>query len=348
MTHTSIKFLAASAIVLTTVGASSVLTSPEAFASSVTHTARDAKRGEFEITTNPFKDYNSAESFSKTTLKKLLEGTDYSSTVLPSEPTNPKSGYEIITNLYYNNDTFSKTAAQTLANNLVSAADSAIAGNQPAGDTTEKPDKKPAGDTTENSAGDKVEKPNENPTGDTTEKPDKKPAGDKVENPAGDTTVKPDEKPAGDKVEKPDEKSLDKVKAAAIAKLKEAGITGEIYFKQINAAKTVEGVNSLTDEILKAHKPAVKPDQKPDQKPTGDTTVKPDVKPTGDTTVKPDVKPTGDKVDKPTGAAQAQKLTNKETLPQTAATSGSIANTLAGVFAVVVAAFVGLKRKLFN
>lgn len=344
MTNSSIKFLAASAIVLTTVGASSVLTSPEAFASSVTHTAQDAKRGEFEITTNPFKDYNSAVSFSKTTLEKLLEGQAYRSTVLPSEPTNPKSGYEIITNLHYNTDTFSKAAAQALANNIVSAADAAIAGNQPAGDTTEKPDKKPAGDTTENPAGDKVEKPNENPTGDITEKPDKKPAGDKVENPAGDTTVKPDEKPAGDKVEKPDEKSLDKVKAAAIAKLKEAGITGEIYFKQINAAKTVEGVNSLTDEILKAHKPAVKPDQKPDQKPD----VKPDQKPTGDTTVKPDVKPTGDKVDKPTGAAQAQKLTNKETLPQTAATSGSIANTLAGVFAVVVAAFVGLKRKLFN
>ena len=165
MTNTSIKLLAASAIALTTVGASSVLTSPEAFASSVTHTAQDAKRGEFEITTNPFKDYDSAVSFSKTTLEKLLEGQAYRSTVLPSEPTNPKSGYEIITNLHYNTDTFSKAAAQTLANNIVSAADAAIAGNQPAGDTTEKPDKKPAGDTTENPAGDKVEKPDEKPAG---------------------------------------------------------------------------------------------------------------------------------------------------------------------------------------
>ncbi|WP_306807255.1 albumin-binding GA domain-containing protein, partial [Anaerococcus sp. HMSC075B03] len=36
--------------------------------------------------------------------------------------------------------------------------------------------------------------------------------------------------------------------------LKAAGITGQIYFDQINKAKTIEGVEALKNEILKAHK----------------------------------------------------------------------------------------------
>ena len=227
MTNKSIKFLAASAIALTSIGATTVLTSPEAFASSVTHTGQDAQRGEFEIVTNPFKTYDEAVSFSKTTLEKLLEGQSYRSSVLPSEPLNPKSGYEIITNLHYHTDTVSKADAETLANKLVSAADTAIAGTQPA---AEKPADKPA------------------------------------ETPAS-------EKPA----EKPADKKDD------------------------------------------ATKPA---DKKDDAKVTNTA--------------------------KKSDAAQAQKVAGKETLPKTAATSGSVANTLVGVVAVAAAAFFGLKRKIFN
>ena len=253
MTNKSIKFLAASAIALTSIGATTVLTSPEAFASSVTHTGQDAQRGEFEIVTNPFKTYDEAVSFSKTTLEKLLEGQSYRSSVLPSEPLNPKSGYEIITNLHYHTDTVSKADAETLANKLVSAADTAIAGTQPA---AEKPAETPA-----------AEKP--------VEKPVEKPADKPAETPAAE---KPAETPSA---EKPADKPADKKDDAT--------------------------------------KPA---DKKDDAKVTNTA--------------------------KKSDAAQAQKVAGKETLPKTAATSGSVANTLVGVVAVAAAAFFGLKRKIFN
>ena len=253
MTNKSIKFLAASAIALTSIGATTVLTSPEAFASSVTHTGQDAQRGEFEIVTNPFKTYDEAVSFSKTTLEKLLEGQSYRSSVLPSEPLNPKSGYEIITNLRYHTDTVSKADAETLANKLVSAADTAIAGTQPA-----------------------AEKPAETPA---VEKPADKPADKPAETPSAE---KPAEKPA---------------------------------------------------ETPSAEKPADKPADKKDD------ATKPADK-------KDDAKVTN--TAKKSDAAQAQKVAGKETLPKTAATSGSVANTLVGVVAVAAAAFFGLKRKIFN
>ena len=260
MTNKSIKFLAASAIALTSIGATTVLTSPEAFASSVTHTGRDAQRGEFEIVTNPFKTYDEAVSFSKTTLEKLLEGQSYRSSVLPSEPLNPKSGYEIITNLRYHTDTVSKADAETLANKLVSAADTAIAGTQPA-----------------------AEKPAETPEA---EKPAEKPADKPAETPSA-------EKPA----DKPADKKDDATKPAD---------------KKDDATK-------LADKKDDATKPA---DKKDDAKVTNAA--------------------------KKSDAAQAQKVSGKETLPKTAATSGSVANTLVGVVAVAAAAFFGLKRKIFN
>ena len=262
MTNKSIKFLAASAIALTSIGATTVLTSPEAFASSVTHTGQDAQRGEFEIVTNPFKTYDEAVSFSKTTLEKLLEGQSYRSSVLPSEPLNPKSGYEIITNLRYHTDTVSKADAETLANKLVSAADTAIAGTQPA---AEKPAETPVAEKP-------AEKPAETPSA---EKPAEKPADKPAETTAAE---KPAETPSA---EKPADKPADKKDDAT--------------------------------------KPA---DKKDDAKVTNTA--------------------------KKSDAAQAQKVAGKETLPKTAATSGSVANTLVGVVAVAAAAFFGLKRKIFN
>ena len=54
-------------------------------------------------------------------------------------------------------------------------------------------------------------------------------------------------------------KDLKDAKEKAIEELKAAGITGQIYFDQINKAKTIEGVESLKNEILKAH--AAKPEE---------------------------------------------------------------------------------------
>ena len=69
------------------------------------------------------------------------------------------------------------------------------------------------------------------------------------------TPDKPDDKPGEDK---PDdsakEKALKEAKEKAIEELKENGITSPVYIDQINKAKTVEGVNALKEEIIKAHK----------------------------------------------------------------------------------------------
>ena len=241
MTNKSIKFLAASAIALTSIGATSVLTSPEAFASSVTQKSGDENKGVITAVTNPFKTFEDAERVLENTLKPMLNGVaSYQGEILPVDPTNPNKGHDITINISYGGDQ-KKADAEALANKVVSAADTAIAGAQPAAE-------KPAA-----------------------EKPADKPA----EAPAA-------EKPA----DKPADKKDDATKSA--------------------------------DKKDDATKPA---DKKDDAK-VADTK----------------------KVD----AAQAQKVAGKETLPKTAATSGSVANTLVGVVAVAAAAFFGLKRKIFN
>ena len=64
-----------------------------------------------------------------------------------------------------------------------------------------------------------------------------------------------------------DEWLLKEAKKEAIEELKKAGITGQIYFDQINKAKTVEGVEALKSEILKAHKGSEEKPGKDDKKP---------------------------------------------------------------------------------
>ena len=61
---------------------------------------------------------------------------------------------------------------------------------------------------------------------------------------------KPEEKNPGITI---DEWLLKEAKKEAIEELKKAGITSDFYFNAINKAKTVEGVNALKNEILKAH-----------------------------------------------------------------------------------------------
>ena len=119
-----------------------------------------------------------------------------------------------------------------------------------------KPEDKPEEKPEENKPEEKPEeKPGENKPGD---KPEEKPGEEKPEDKPGD---KPGDKPE----EKPEdiakEKALKEAKEKAVEELKNNGITSEKYIDQINKAKTVEGVNALKDEIIKAHK---KSEEKPE------------------------------------------------------------------------------------
>ena len=121
-----------------------------------------------------------------------------------------------------------------------------------------KPEDKPEEKPEENKPEEKPEeKPGENKPGD---KPEEKPGEEKPEDKPGD---KPGDKPE----EKPEdiakEKALKEAKEKAVEELKNNGITSEKYIEQINKAKTVEGVNALKDEIIKAHK---KIEEKPEEK----------------------------------------------------------------------------------
>ena len=79
------------------------------------------------------------------------------------------------------------------------------------------------------------------------------------------------EKPEDDKKPKVtiDEWLLINAKKDAIEELKAAGITSDFYFNLINKAKTIEGVEALKNEILKAHagKPGEEDPEKPGETP---------------------------------------------------------------------------------
>ena len=292
MTNKSIKFLAASAIALTSIGATSVLTSPEAFASSVTQKSGDENKGKILAVTNPFKTFEAAESFLDNQLKPLLKDESYKSYVLPATT----DGYVVDTEIDYGELT-PKSKAEALANQVISAADTAIAGAQPAAD-------KPA------------EKPAETPAA---EKPAEKPADKPAEAPAAE---KPAEKPAETpSAEKPADKPADKKDDATKPADKKDDATKPAD-KKDDATKPADKKDDATKPADKKDD-ATKPADKKDDAKVTDATKKSD-------------------------AAQAQKVAGKETLPKTAATSGSVANTLVGVVAVAAAAFFGLKRKIFN
>ena len=115
-----------------------------------------------------------------------------------------------------------------------------------------KPEEKPEDKPEENKPGDKPEeKPDE-------EKPEDKPGDKPEEKPEDKPGDKPEDKPEGKPEDKPEdiakEKALKEAKEKAVEELKNNGITSPVYIDQINKAKTVEGVNALKDEIIKAHK----------------------------------------------------------------------------------------------
>ncbi|MDU3125602.1 MAG: albumin-binding GA domain-containing protein, partial [Finegoldia magna] len=71
--------------------------------------------------------------------------------------------------------------------------------------------------------------------------------------------IKDEEKAKEEAAKKAEE--LAAAKEAAIKELKEAGITSDLYFNLINKAKTVEGVESLKNEMLKSHAGEITPEE---------------------------------------------------------------------------------------
>ena len=129
----SIKLLALSTAVCTAIGATSVLTSVDAFASSITQESGNDTRGELEIVTNPFKTFEDAKDFLDNTLKSILTNQSYRTSIVPSDFPNIEKGYVLITDLSYNSETFSKSEAEALANKVIAVADVTITGNNLSG-----------------------------------------------------------------------------------------------------------------------------------------------------------------------------------------------------------------------
>ena len=129
----SIKLLAASTAICTAIGVTSVLTSVDAFASSLTQVSGNDTEGKLEVVTNSFKTLEDAEDFLYNTLKSILNDHSYQTTIVPSDFPNIKKGYVLITDLWYNSETFSKSQAEALANKLIAVADATITGNNLSG-----------------------------------------------------------------------------------------------------------------------------------------------------------------------------------------------------------------------
>ena len=129
----SLKLLALSTAVCTAIGATSVITSVDAFASSITQESGNDTRGKLEIVTNPFKTFEDAKDFLDNTLKSILTDQAYRTSIVPSDFPNIEKGYVLITVLSYNSETFSKSEAEALANKVIAVADVTITGNNLSG-----------------------------------------------------------------------------------------------------------------------------------------------------------------------------------------------------------------------
>ena len=75
------KKLAASTAICTAIGVTSVLTSVDAFASSITQESGNDTKGKLEIVTNPFKTFEDVEDFVDNTLESLLNNQAYRFTI---------------------------------------------------------------------------------------------------------------------------------------------------------------------------------------------------------------------------------------------------------------------------
>ena len=264
----------------------------------------------------------SAENFAFGELPKILDNYSYKTHVGPA----PTTGYRVLATIDYGAIT-SKAEAQNAANKVVQSADAAIAAEAKADTAKPAEPNKPADNTVTpaepNKPADNVVTPAEpNKPADNTVTPEKpnKPADDTAK-PAEDT-AKPAEqtkpvdgstqadttKPATDLV-KPDKPGEQPAKPTE----KDAKLGDK-------SEKATKDANKLKDgEVLKVEKDQAQ-------------------------ATKSDAK----------DAAKAEKADGKSvnggesTLPKTAATSSSIANLFMGVIAIMGAAIVGLRKKLFR
>ena len=161
-----------------------------------------------------------------------------------------------------------------------------------------------------------------------------------------------------------DQWHLKNAKEEALKELREAGITSSFLLDRIMSAKTIEGVNSLKAELLKAHKeqkpskPDVKPNpSKPEREPSTpegpyapyepSTPGKEDKKP-GETkkpedkkpeTKKPETKKPGKKEN-----TDSPNKKNKKKLPK-AGSEAEILTLAAASLSSVAGAFISLKKR---
>ena len=313
--NTTIKFLAVATLSLSALGTAAALPTTHADAASITQKSGNESVGKIEAITNTFKTFDTAENFLVGELPKILKGQSYDGHVFPAAQT----GYNVSATIDYDALT-SKSQAQNLANKVVQAADVAIAAEAKA-DTAKPAEPNKPTDNTVTPA--EPNKPTDNTV--TPAEPNK-PADNTVTpaepNKPAEDTAKPAEqtkpvdgsaqadttKPATDLV-KPDKPGEQPAKPTE----KDAKLGDK-------SEKATKDANKLKDgEVLKVEKDQAQ-------------------------ATKADAK----------DAAKAEKADSKSvnggesTLPKTAATSSSIANLFMGAIAIMSAAIVGLRKKLFR
>lgn len=333
--NTTIKFLAVATLSLSALGTAAALPTTHADAASITQKSGNESVGKIEAITNTFKTFDTAENFLVGELPKILKGQSYDGHVFPAAQT----GYNVSATIDYDALT-SKSQAQNLANKVVQAADDAIAAEAKADTAKPAEPNKPADNTVTpaepNKPADNVVTPAE----------PNKPA---------DNTVTPAEpnKPAEDAAKPAD----NTVTPADTAKPAEDTAKPAEQTKPVDGSAQADTTKPATD-LVKPDKPGEQP-SKPTEKDAklGDKSEKA----TKDANKLKDGEVL--KVEKDQAqatkadakdAAKAEKADGKSvnggesTLPKTAATSSSIANLFMGVIAIMGAAIVGLRKKLFR
>lgn len=326
--NTTIKFLAVATLSLSALGTAAALPTTHADAASITQKSGNESVGKIEAITNTFKTFDTAENFLVGELPKILKGQSYDGHVFPAAQT----GYNVSATIDYDALT-SKSQAQNLANKVVQAADVAIAAEAKADTAKPAEPNKPADNTVTpaepNKPADNVVTPAEpNKPADNTVTP--------VEpNKPADNTVTPTEpnKPSEDAAKpseptKPVDGSVQADTTKPATDLVKPDKPGEQPAKPTEkdaklgdkSEKSTKDANTLKDgEVLKVEKDQAQ-------------------------ATKADAK----------DAAKAEKADGKSvdggesTLPKTAATSSSIANLFMGSIAIMGAAIVGLRKKLFR
>lgn len=339
--NTTIKFLAVATLSLSALGTAAVLPTTHADAASITQKSGNESVGKIEAITNTFKTFDTAENFLVGELPKILKGQSYDGHVFPAAQT----GYNVSATIDYDALT-SKSQAQNLANKVVQAADAAIAAEAKADTAKPAEPNKPADNTVTpaepNKPADNVVTPAE----------PNKPA---------DNTVTPAEpnKPADNVVTpaEPNKPADNTVTPADTTKPAEDTAKPAEQTKPVDGSTQADTTKPATD-LVKPDKPGEQP-AKPTEKDAklgdkSEKSTKDANKLKDDEVLKVEKDQAQATKADAKDAAKAEKADGKSvnggesTLPKTAATSSSIANLFMGVIAIMGAAIVGLRKKLFR